>query len=193
MDRTGQFSAAMYDDERARTEWYSIALLADRLDPTPRMIPTDGTDRVILVGLTNELLGEMGLAWCARLIFMHERAAEAPNNPMIADFFSKYDSGRRALDDAPQRISDATGSLLAQLRSNAANGPFLIGASLSALDIYWAVVSVLVAPDERFGLSEQALMVAAAFQRAVGPVDAELIAHRDRIFDDHYELPLRLD
>ena len=50
---TGQISApvAMYEDERPRSGWAEILLLAERLEPSPRLIPEDPRERAIMLGL----------------------------------------------------------------------------------------------------------------------------------------------
>jgi len=67
---TGHANApvAMYEDERARSGWLEILHLAERLAPTPRLIPQASRDRVLMFGLANELMSEDGLVWCRRLM-----------------------------------------------------------------------------------------------------------------------------
>src|SRR5687767_5501058 len=49
---TGQasFPAAMYDDERPRTGWAEIVLLAERLQPEPALVPADPEQRAFFFG-----------------------------------------------------------------------------------------------------------------------------------------------
>jgi hypothetical protein len=68
LDWTGQTSApvAAFEDERTRTGWAEILLLAERLAPEPRLVPASPTERALLFGLANELAGELGFGWCRR-------------------------------------------------------------------------------------------------------------------------------
>ena len=75
---TGHANApvAMYDDERARPGWLEILHLAERLAPTPRLIPRSSRDRVLMFGLANELMSEDGLVWCRRLMMFDQMDRE---------------------------------------------------------------------------------------------------------------------
>ena len=69
---TGHANApqAVLDDEPARTGWAEILLLAERLAPTPSLIPEDPHERALLFGLCFEICGEDGLGWHRRLQIM---------------------------------------------------------------------------------------------------------------------------
>src|SRR5499426_2575422 len=70
LEWTGQtsFPAAMYGDERPRTGWAEILLLAERLAPEPPLLPADPEERAVVFGIAHEICGELGLAWCRRLL-----------------------------------------------------------------------------------------------------------------------------
>ena len=51
----------VYDDDPARTGWLEILNLAERLAPQPALLPPDPAQRALVVGRSNELLGEWGL------------------------------------------------------------------------------------------------------------------------------------
>lgn len=67
---TGEDSApsAMYEDEAPRSGWAEILLLLERLQPEPSLIPADPEQRALMLGLSYELCGEMGLGWSIRLL-----------------------------------------------------------------------------------------------------------------------------
>jgi len=44
-----------------RTGWLEILNLAERLAPLPGLLPPDPAQRALVVGRSNELLGEWGL------------------------------------------------------------------------------------------------------------------------------------
>ena len=51
---------AVYNDEAPRVGWLEILYLAERLGSGPSLIPSDIDDRMMMVGLSNELIGENG-------------------------------------------------------------------------------------------------------------------------------------
>ena len=65
---TAQTSApvAVYEEERPRSSWAEILYLAERLAPTPSLIPSDPTQRIEMFGLCHELCGDTGLGWQRR-------------------------------------------------------------------------------------------------------------------------------
>src|SRR5690349_14276478 len=46
---------AVYDNEPPRAGWAEILLLAERLQPTPSLLPADGADRATMFGLAHEI------------------------------------------------------------------------------------------------------------------------------------------
>ena len=63
----GNGPIAVYENEKPRSGWAEILLLAERLAPTPSLIPEDAGARAQMFGLSHELLGEGGLGWNRRL------------------------------------------------------------------------------------------------------------------------------
>src|SRR5262249_9913895 len=62
---------AMYDDEPPRSGWRDILLLAERLAPTPALLPADPAAREEVLALAQALCGEDGLGWSRRLQLIH--------------------------------------------------------------------------------------------------------------------------
>ena len=58
---------AIYEQERPRSGWAEILLLAERLSPARSLLPRDPIDRALAFGLAHEILGEAGLCWSRRL------------------------------------------------------------------------------------------------------------------------------
>jgi glutathione S-transferase len=192
---TGQDSmpAAMLDDERPRTHWYSIALLTDRLGSEPRMVPAGAAERAAMAGLGNELLGELGLLWCLRVLMLLKRRESAPDDPIVNAMLAKYGSDPAGVEAAPARVRAILDLFAERMRTQAGRGSeFLVGDTASALDFYWSAASVLLAPLDTFGLPERALGFAHACAAVAGVIDPALIALRDRMFARHYALPLDL-
>jgi hypothetical protein len=58
---------AIYERERPRPGWAEILLLAERLSPTPSLLPADPGERALMFGMAHEICGEGGLGWSRRL------------------------------------------------------------------------------------------------------------------------------
>ncbi len=194
---TGQdaFPAAMYEEERARTGWEEILWLAERLAPTPSLIPADPDERVRMFGLARELCGEMGLGWCRRLMAMGLAAAAPPKG--LEAMYDKYSSSPEEGAQAERRAIEILELLTAQLASAQAKGHrFLMGGELSALDLYWATFSNLMRPLSTEKMPTLAESMRAAFTAQepgiVAALDDRLIAHRDFVYEEYLELPVEL-
>ena len=70
---TGQRSGpvALLDDEAPRSGWIEILLLAERLAPSPPLLPRDPRERAQMIGWAHEICGEQGLGWVRRLQGVH--------------------------------------------------------------------------------------------------------------------------
>jgi hypothetical protein len=77
---TGQasFPASMFEDERPRSGWAEILLLAERLAPKPALVPAEPAQRAFCFGVAHEICGEMGLGWCRRLEMVRAVLARTP-------------------------------------------------------------------------------------------------------------------
>ena len=96
---TRQSSApvAMFEDERPRSGWAEIVFLAERLAPTPPLVPADPADRALMLGLLHELAGEHGLGWSRRLM-MFSRSAKPDAARQPGSMPWKYGHSLSALD-----------------------------------------------------------------------------------------------
>jgi glutathione S-transferase len=193
---TGQesYPAAMYEDERPRTGWAAILLLAERLSPEPRLVPRDPRDRALVFGLSHEICGELGLGWCRRLLGMQPRLEQAPDDPDVRHYAREYGSSPGETGAARARVVEVLWLLADQLRrQRAAGSAYLVGSALSAADVYWATFSNMVAllPPERLSLSEPVrTSFATTDAEIVAALDPGLLAHRDEIYRRHLELPV---
>ena len=146
LDWTHQSSypVAVYEHERPRSGWAEILFLAERLGPVPALVPADAADRALMFGLAHEILGEMGLVWCRRLIGLAPEQRSRPNDPDVVAYGHKYGSSGTDVGSAVQRVTDVLQLLSRQLaRQREAGSEFLVGDSLSAVDVYWAVSAIL--------------------------------------------------
>ena len=194
---TSQTSApvAVWNDEPPRTTSLGILFLAERLAPTPPLIPDDPEDRARMFGYCHEIIGEQGLGWSRRLMMLHPILAAAGNAAPapLRRLADKYGYDAAAAEAAPWRVVAILRTLAAQLdRQRLAGRPFLVGTHLTALDVYWATFAAMLEPLPE----EQCPMPAGlrALYAATGPVrdalDPALLAHRDFVYREYLQLPV---
>src|SRR5262245_53614341 len=81
---------AVYENERPRPGWAEILLLAERLAPSPSLLPADAAERALVFGLAHEICGEAGLGWSRRLHLIHAGLHNAGGFPEpVAKYLSK--------------------------------------------------------------------------------------------------------
>ena len=185
---------AVYDTEPARTGWYEILLLAERLAPTPSLLPSEIEDRALMIGLSNELCGEQGFTWQARHIMFDTviklQGDAFKQSPMV----SAYDYSADNAAAAPAKIVPILRALSARLHAQQrAGSSYFIGSQLTALDLYWANMSQVIDPypPDKNPMPDFFRSIWAPVRQAVeSAVDPVLIAHRDFIFEQHLSLPL---
>ena len=112
---------AVYNDEAPRVGWLEILNLAERLGSGPSLVPSDRDDRMLMVGLSNELIGENGFIWNLRLVMLGlggpERVARARlRNPMFDQYGYSEEAAAGAVDRARPVVDRLTAQLLAQRR-----------------------------------------------------------------------------
>lgn len=197
---TGQASAPVvaWNDERPRSSWIDQLNLAERLAPSPSLVPASVDDRVTMFGLANELLGENGMVWVKRLLMvdgpLKTLPADDPQRAFWTFLGDKYGYSPAAAEAAALRIRDIVSAVAAQLaRQQAAGKRYLVGDRLSAVDIYWATCCAILDP-----LPPEKCPMAEGFRGAYGNTDPRieaaltpaLRAHRDFIYETHLEFPI---
>ena len=182
--------------EKPINRWIDILYLAERLAPKPTLIPADATERALMIGLSHEICGEMGIGWNRRLQ-LFASAMSAANPPAgIARMGGKYGFNETDVKAAGVRAAESLKALTAQLKAQYARGAkYFVGDALSALDIYWVAFANLLDPlpkehcpmpeGLRTGFTAQDPVVRAA-------IDPLLLEHRDRIFKAHFRDPMEL-
>lgn len=189
---------AVGDDGKARSGWAEILMLAEDLAPEPRLIPEAPEERAAMFGLAHEICAPDGLGWCRRLMLVDAlRRPEAGEMGSRAGAYlgDRYGYGAVAAARAPRRVAEVLGLLSRTLAAQHRRGQrFLVGSALSAVDLYWAAFAVLLRPlpSDLCPMPEYLH----AWYADVGPVvapamDDALFEHRDRIYRDYLELPMR--
>lgn len=189
---------AVYENERPRNLWNEILLLAERLSPTPSLLPADPAERALMFGLAHEVLGEGALGWSRRLQLIHAGLNNAGGftERVSAYLGRKYGYSPDAGAAAGARVAELLGMLAARLKAQQRAGSrYYIGDALTAVDVYSATAMALFRPlPEAQCRMDPATRAAfetrdAATDAALDPV---LLAHRDMMYADNLELPLSL-
>jgi glutathione S-transferase len=182
--------------EKPMHRWIDILYLAERLAPKPSLIPANVSQRALMIGLSHEICGEMGIGWNRRLQLFAPAYASGKPPEGISRMGGKYGYNERDTRAAGERIVASLAALKAQLESQYARGArYFIGDSLSALDIYWTAFANLLdpLPKEQCPMPEEwrpAFTLADPVVRAV--LDPLLLEHRTRIFREHFRDPMEL-
>lgn len=200
---TGQSSqpVAIWNAERPRASWLEQLNLAERLQPDPPLVPRHSAERMLMFGLINEIAGEFGLGWSKRVLTVDGQLRNLAGDADGLKFFEfmggKYGYTQALATAAPQRIATILETLDAQLAvQQRAGRRYLVGETLSALDIHWAVHCGFLQP-----LPAALCPMASAFRHPdiygngdpliAAALSPALIAHRDFIYAEHLELPVR--
>lgn len=193
---------ALYNDEAPRVRWLELLDLAERLGQcdgqdesqgevnSTSLYPADRTERMLMVGLINEIAGENGFAWNARQLMLNATyqavGDKAYRNPMLKDY--QFDPGK--VESVKASLNDFLAFLAKHL--DAQPGRYLIGDRFSAADLYWAYFSNLLLPQNETinpmpGFLRKSYELTAT---QIAPFDESLVAQRDWIFEQHLETPL---
>ena len=184
---------AVYNDEAPRVGWLEILNLAERLGTGPSLIPSAIEDRMLMVGLSNELIGENGFIWNLRLVMLGlggpERVAkERVRNPMYDQYGYSEAAAAVAVERAKAVMERLTTQLLAQRK---AGSRYIVGEALSAADIYWVYFSQAVGtfPEALCPMPAGMRKAYEISGRMLGDMNPILVEQRDWVLAEH-GLPL---
>ncbi len=189
---------AIYNDEPPRHAWNDILLLAERLGPTPALLPADAEERAEAFGLAHEICGEGGLGWSRRVQLIDWGLNDAGGFPRQAAGYlaRKYGHGPDTALSAGARVTALLEMLSRRLhRQRAAGSKYYLGDTVSAVDVYSAAFMGLFAP-----LPDEHCPMDPTMRRALEQLDDDtaaaldpiLLEHRDMMYRDFLELPLSL-
>ncbi len=195
---SGEASAPIvaWAKEKPIHRWIDILYLAERLAPKPSLLPADATQRALMIGLSHEICGEMGIGWNRRLQLFAPLMASGSAPEAISRMSGKYGYSEGDAKAAGERTAASLKALATQLKSQYARGVhYFIGDALSALDIYWTAFSNLLdpLPKEQCPMPEAyrpGFTVSDPVVKAA--LDPLLLEHRSRIFRDHFRNPMEL-
>jgi glutathione S-transferase len=189
---------AIYDKEPPRAGWAEILLLAERLAPTPSLLPADAAERATMFGLAHEICGEAGLGWSRRLRLIQAGLQKAGGFPeRVSQYLGRKYGYSPAIGAASgARVSALLRMLAARLQAQQhAGSPYYVGNSITAVDVYSATFMALFQPlpPEHCAMDET---TRAAFAMRDPETDAALdpilLRHRDMMYAGPLELPLSL-
>jgi len=189
---------AIYEQEPPRSGWAEILALAERLAPTPALLPAKPEERALVENLSQEICGAGGLGWSRRLQMIHAGLQNAGGFPeRVAKYLGKkYGYSPEAAAGSGAKVAGTLGRMVTRLKAQRAAGSrYYAGSSLSALDVYSAAFIAM------FGaLPQEHCAMDATTRAAFGQCDAQtraaldpvLFEHRDMMYAKHLELPLAL-
>jgi glutathione S-transferase len=146
---TGQESlpVVFWNDERPLSNWLEQLILAERISLQPRLLPDDPLERVKVVGLIAELCAEAGFGWHRR-VMMSERLLTEPTfgerERGMGHYLSK--KYRRNTDSVERSLKRCEEIVFTFARLRADGHDYLLGSTLTALDLAWAAFAALIQP-----------------------------------------------
>lgn len=189
-----------WNDEPPRSTWIQQLYLAERLQPTPSLIPANIEERALMFGYCNELCGEHGFGWSKRLMLVHPTLTNPKASEQTRAFSQyigdKYGYNAPEAEGAAVRCAEIIRFLVARLEQQHAKGSkFYIGNQLSALDIYSSTFAALIQP-----LSHEQCPMPDPFRKMYTNTDPLIqtaakpifFEHRDFIYREYLELPIDL-
>jgi glutathione S-transferase len=188
----------IYENERPRSGWAEILLLAERLAPNPSLLPADPADRALVFGLAHEMCGEWGLGWSRRIQLVHAGLHDAGGFPeRVAKYLGrKYGYSPEAGAAAGSRVADILAMLIARLKTQRdADSRYYVGNALTAADIYSATFAAMFdpLPPEHCRMDARTRAAFSALDRHTEATLAPILfEHRDMIYRECLELPLSL-
>ncbi|MBO9512634.1 MAG: hypothetical protein J7549_00840 [Variovorax sp.] len=189
---------AIYDDEPPRSGWADILELAERLAPTPALLPQDAEQRDAVMQIGRDLCGQHGLGWTRRLHMIHAGLqGHGGFTPEVSAYLAKkYGYTPEAGADADARVAQLLTTLSKRLEAQrAAGSDYLVGDSVTAADIYSAAFMALLRPLPE-SVCPMDPRTREAFElrgpRSDEALDERLLAHRAMMYERHLALPLSL-
>lgn len=188
----------VYEQEAPRSHWQDILMLAERLAPNPTLLPTAADQRALVFELSGDICGEGGIGWMRRLQLVHVGLQGAGGFPIrVANYLSaKYGYNAESATGYSERVAELLLKLVQRLHTQREQGHrYYVGDTLTALDIYSAAMVAMFKPLPSAQCEMDPIMRAAFESRdaqTTAALDPILLEHRDMLYAEHLELPLRL-
>src|SRR5713226_3128496 len=101
--------------EKPLNRWIDILYLAERLAPKPSLIPADAAKRALMIGLSHEICGEMGIGWNRRLQLFAPAYASGSPPANVSRMGAEYGFNEGDAKAAGERIAGSLNALAKQL------------------------------------------------------------------------------
>lgn len=173
-------------------------MLAERLSPSPSLLPKEPDERAAALKLACDICGESGLGWWRRLQLIHAGLNNEAGFPIAVSQYLGKKYGYS--EDAGEAANDRTISLLQKLsarlhKQRENSSQYYLGDSITAVDVYSATCMALFDP-----LPAELCRMDEATRHAFGSLNDEtkaaldpiLLKHRDAVYKNYLELPLSL-
>lgn len=189
---------AVYNDEPPLGDWQDILLLAERLEPSPPLLSDDSAERIEMLDLAGDICRQGGLGWSRRLQLVHLGLNDDGgfSEPVSKYLAAKYGYSPEAGETAEDEAASVLQKLARHLRDQQRNGDrFYFGSQVSALDVYSATAMALFdpLPPELCKMNEASRRAfASRTPKIQTALDPALLAHRDMMYREFFELPLSL-
>jgi hypothetical protein len=195
----GELSAPVVacDAEPRQSGWREILLLAERIAPTPALLPATHAERDRAFELAAKFCAPNELGWMRRLQLIHAGLRKIGGfSERVAGYLGqKYGYTPEAGVNAGARTRELLETIGSILRARRAAGSEYYLDALSAVDVYSATFMAMFKP-----LPEPDCRMNPAVRAALEWLDAEtaaaldpiLLEHRDMMYARHLELPLSL-
>lgn len=162
------------------------------------LLPKDPDERAAALDLVRSLVDSGGLAWSRRLLGIDAglKGTGGFVEPIAEYLAKKYSFDEAMVPAARARIPEILGSLSHRIKEqNRADSPYLFGREVSAADVYCAVSMAIFVPLDE-GKCPMDPVIRKTFEeldeQTAQALDPILLAHRDFIYQNHLELPVRL-
>jgi glutathione S-transferase len=189
--------AVLMNDEPVRTGWAEILALAERLAPETPLVPDDGRERALVMGLCHELMTEGGVLWCARLLTIHAGLSTDGREgfPLrIAQYLApRYGFGGEDVTAVRARAMAGLSLLDDELAKR--GGPYFGGETVTALDLHCAAAmnALVPLPERECPLAEPFRAAFTWMGRTLGDaITPRLLAHRAQVVARHFPNPIEL-
>lgn len=180
------------------TQPQQIIEALDGADGCAALLPKESAAREGALETVQALVGPGGLAWSRRLLGIHAGLMGKGGfvEPIAKYLSKKYGHDEAQVPAAQARIHEVLGSLAQRIKEQRKqDSPYLYGPQVSAADIYCAASMAVFAPLDESKCPMDP-MIRSTFEerdpQTAQALDPILLEHRDFIYTQHLELPVRL-
>ena len=176
--------------------WDDILFLLERLAPRKGLLPEPPKDKVLCLGLSHMICGELGLGWNRRLSMFKPilDSGEAPTG--VQNMADKYGYNSEDVSKADMRVCKTLEMLTDILRKQKLDGSrFFIGEQVTSVDFYRTAFSNLcsIMSSELCPLDPTIRpMFENVSEEVRSAIDPILLEHRDFIMKEYFKVPMEL-